>query len=117
MRNILIIILILNDINLIITTIALNEFKTALDGSGWKWGVYSSESQWSQIVGASDWELDSSVPVWYAHWNDAKSFDGFTPFGGWTTPTVKVYYYYYYYYYFIYDTIIIQSSMFGYQRY
>ncbi|KAI7855852.1 glycoside hydrolase family 25 protein [Circinella umbellata] len=69
----------------------LQGFKAALDGSGWKWGVYSSASQWSQIVGSNDWELDSSVPVWYAHWDDNKSFDNFAAFGGWTTPTVKQY--------------------------
>ncbi|KAI8139838.1 glycoside hydrolase superfamily [Fennellomyces sp. T-0311] len=69
----------------------LKEFKTALDDSGWKWGVYSSNSQWSQIVGSADWELDSSVPLWYAHWNDALSFDNFAQFGGWSTPTIKQY--------------------------
>ncbi|KAI9265246.1 glycoside hydrolase superfamily [Phascolomyces articulosus] len=69
----------------------LQEYKSVLNASGWKWGVYSSQSQWSQIVGSADWELDSSVPVWYAHWDEALSFDNFATFGGWSKPTIKQY--------------------------
>lgn len=45
---------------------ALQSFKSALDASGWKWGIYSSRSQWTQITGSASWVLDSSVPLWYA---------------------------------------------------
>ncbi|KAG2222908.1 hypothetical protein INT45_013539 [Circinella minor] len=72
---------------------ALQEFKKALDNSGEKWGVYASKVQWTSITGSVDWELDSSVPLWYPHYDDVMSFDDFESFGGWTTPTIKVKYY------------------------
>ncbi|KAI8143633.1 glycoside hydrolase superfamily [Fennellomyces sp. T-0311] len=69
----------------------LKQFKTALDNSGWKWGVYSSKSQWTSITGSASWVLDSSVPLWYAHWDEALNFADFSAFGGWTKPTIKQY--------------------------
>ncbi|KAI9265239.1 glycoside hydrolase superfamily [Phascolomyces articulosus] len=69
----------------------LQQFKTALDNSGWKWGVYSSKYQWETITGSTTWVLDSSVPLWYAGWDFALNFNNFSPFGGWSKPTVKQY--------------------------
>ncbi|KAI8074562.1 glycoside hydrolase superfamily, partial [Gongronella butleri] len=69
----------------------LGEFKAALDDSGLKWGIYSSASQWEAITGSTSWELDSSKPLWYAHYDDSQSFSDFSPFGGWTSPSVKQY--------------------------
>ncbi|KAL1929693.1 hypothetical protein VTP01DRAFT_1831 [Rhizomucor pusillus] len=69
----------------------LKSFKSALDSTGWKYGIYSSASQWSQITGSSSWELDSSLPLWYAHYDASLSFSDFSPFGGWTKPTIKQY--------------------------
>ncbi|KAI7874951.1 glycoside hydrolase [Lichtheimia hyalospora FSU 10163] len=69
----------------------LKEFKSAFDATGLKWGVYASQSQWTTITGSKDWVLDSSVPLWYAHYDEALNFNDFSPFGGWSKPTIKQY--------------------------
>nr|QNJ46226.1 GH25 muramidase [Thermomucor indicae-seudaticae] len=71
----------------------LRAFKTALDKSGWKWGVYSSKSQWTRITGSASWVLDPSVPLWYSHYDDTLSFSDYPShaFGGWSKPTIKQY--------------------------
>ncbi|KAI8081285.1 glycoside hydrolase family 25 protein [Halteromyces radiatus] len=69
----------------------LTAFKTALDDSKLNWGVYSSQSQWETVTGSTNWELDSSKPLWYAHYDNNPSFSDFTAFGGWTAPTAKQY--------------------------
>ncbi|ORZ03792.1 glycoside hydrolase superfamily [Syncephalastrum racemosum] len=69
----------------------LKSFKSALDASGWKWGVYSSTYQWTTITGSASWVLDSSVPLWYSHYDKSLSFSDFTSFGGWKSPTIKQY--------------------------
>ena len=49
--------------------IALNDFKEALDAASsttlWEWGVATSASDWEEITGSLDWELDGTVPLWY----------------------------------------------------
>jgi len=52
-------------------------------------GVYTSASQWQPIMGSST--VGSSQPLWYAHYDGKPSFSDFTPFNGWTTPTMKQY--------------------------
>ncbi|EDQ85402.1 uncharacterized protein MONBRDRAFT_21722 [Monosiga brevicollis MX1] len=52
-------------------------------------GVYTSESQWSPIMG--DWSGGASFPLWYAHYDGNPSFSDFAPFGGWTRPAIKQY--------------------------
>jgi hypothetical protein len=55
-------------------------------------GVYSSQYWWNSIVGASCTAgSDAATDLWYADWNGAKNFTDFTPFGGWTFPTMKQY--------------------------
>jgi len=50
-------------------------------------GIYSSASQWSQVMGnISDM---SSFRLWYAHHDSNPSFDDFSSFGGWTSPYTK----------------------------
>eukprot|EP01113_Clastostelium_recurvatum_P003697 TRINITY_DN11615_c0_g1_i1.p1 TRINITY_DN11615_c0_g1~~TRINITY_DN11615_c0_g1_i1.p1 ORF type:complete len:229 (+),score=34.92 TRINITY_DN11615_c0_g1_i1:121-807(+) len=56
---------------------------------GYKLGVYTSASQWIPIVGK--WTGLSNLPLWYAHYNNQQNFDDFTPFGGWTKPSIKQY--------------------------
>jgi len=53
-------------------------------------GIYTSLNNWSQIVGA-DWSGASSLPLWYAHYDNNPSFGDFSPFGGWNTPAIKQY--------------------------
>ncbi len=57
-------------------------------------GIYASESQWKPIMCGD--EGFSSVPLWYAHWDNRPNFDdfhdvGIGPFGGWVKPEMKQY--------------------------
>lgn len=33
----------------------------------------------------------SSVPLWYAHYDNQETFSDFSPFGGWSRPNIKQY--------------------------
>merc|ERR1712054_330924 len=52
-------------------------------------GIFSSASIWNSVTGNST--ALSSLPLWYAVLDNNPSFDNFSPFGGWTTPTRKKY--------------------------
>jgi hypothetical protein len=52
-------------------------------------GVYTSESQWSPIMG--DYTGGSEFPLWYAHYDGDASFSDFRAFGGWSKPAIKQY--------------------------
>jgi len=52
-------------------------------------GIYTSASQWLPIMGS--YRGGASHPLWYAHYDDKPSFGDFSPFGGWTKPSVKQY--------------------------
>jgi len=52
-------------------------------------GVYTSASQWNPIMGS--YTGGSSIPLWYAHYDNNPSFSDFTAFGGWTRPNIKQY--------------------------
>ncbi|RYG64455.1 hypothetical protein EON64_13955 [archaeon] len=52
-------------------------------------GIYTSNSQWSPIMGGST--KFSSYPLWYAHYDNVENFSDFKPFGGWSKPNVKQY--------------------------
>jgi hypothetical protein len=53
-------------------------------------GIYSSSSQWTPIMGSSCTKF-SSLPLWYAHYDNNPSFSDFKSFGGWTKPAIKQY--------------------------
>lgn len=53
-------------------------------------GIYTSYYNWQSIVGLS-WTGCSSLPLWYAHYDNNPSFSDFTAFGGWSTPSIKQY--------------------------
>ncbi|KAG0195589.1 hypothetical protein BGX28_001034, partial [Mortierella sp. GBA30] len=55
-------------------------FRDAFKSVGFNFGIYSSLSQWEQIFGNKTWNLDSSAPLWYAHYDDSPSFSDFSPF-------------------------------------
>lgn len=57
---------------------------------GLNMGVYTSASQWDPIMG-SGYTGGSSLPLWYAHYDNNPSFSDFSPFGGWTKPNMKQY--------------------------
>lgn len=54
-------------------------------------GVYSSSSQWSAIFGSTSYSPASSLPLWYAHYDNSATFSDFSAFGGWKTPHAKQY--------------------------
>jgi len=53
-------------------------------------GVYTSESQWSPIMG-DGFTAGSAFPIWYAHYDNDPSFDDWSPFAGWSSPAIKQY--------------------------
>lgn len=53
-------------------------------------GVYTSKSQWCQIMGC-DFTAGSAYPLWYPHYDGRPSFSDFAPFGGWSSPYAKQY--------------------------
>jgi len=53
-------------------------------------GVYTNYNNWQSIVGL-DWTGASSLPLWYAHYDNSPNFGDFVPFGGWTKPAIKQY--------------------------
>ena len=63
---------------------------SAASSAGLSLGVYTSASQWNPIMG-SGYTGGSSYPLWYAHYDGAKDFSDFQPFGGWSSPTMKQY--------------------------
>lgn len=52
-------------------------------------GIYSSASQWNPIMGGNT-EF-GSYPLWYPHYDYSPSFSDFSPFGGWSSPSIKQY--------------------------
>ena len=52
-------------------------------------GIYSSKSQWNPIMGGTS--KFSSLPLWYAHYDNNPSYSDFTAFGGWSKPSIKQY--------------------------
>jgi len=55
-----------------------------------KMGIYTNLNNWASIVGAS-WNGASSLPLWYAHYDNSPNFGDFRAFGGWTKPAIKQY--------------------------
>ena len=60
--------------------------------SGTKLGVYTNYYNWQDIVGL-DWDYASSagLNLWYAHYDNSRSFSDFKTYGGWTKPVMKQY--------------------------
>jgi len=67
-----------------------NGLKSGCTSANVKCGVYTSASQWNPIMGSS-FTGGSSLPLWYAHYDNNPSFSDFSPFGGWTKPSMKQY--------------------------
>jgi GH25 family lysozyme M1 (1,4-beta-N-acetylmuramidase) len=55
-------------------------------------GIYSSDYEWGATVGT--FAGFSSLPLWYAHYDDQPNFDDTWAFsfGGWTQPSIKQYF-------------------------
>ena len=57
-------------------------------------GIYSSDEEWANVMGSSKSCTNyTNYPLWYAHYDNKKSFSDFqsVSFGGWTNPNVKQY--------------------------
>ena len=61
------------------------------DALGVTAGIYSGERSWSAIVGNWTYASDRGMPLWYAHYDGVAAFSDFTPFAGWTAPSIKQY--------------------------
>lgn len=65
---------------------------SAGQGLGITMGVYASSYMWSSIMGdGCSVGADNGLALWYAHYDGSRSFSDFSPFGGWSTPTMKQY--------------------------
>lgn len=53
-------------------------------------GVYISTYMHESILGDSC-TAGHNLKLWYAHYDNSKSFSDFSPFGGWTSPHMKQY--------------------------
>jgi len=54
----------------------------AAKASGYKFGIYSSPGEWSTIFGSYSAVVDSSLPLWFATYDNVQSLTLRTPFGG-----------------------------------
>jgi len=55
-------------------------------------GVYTSEGEWESVMGslsACANVASSSVPLWYAHYDNSASFSDYVKIGGWSSPAMK----------------------------
>ncbi|CAF2849884.1 unnamed protein product [Rotaria sp. Silwood2] len=53
-----------------------------------KFGIYTSRYQWISIMNdTTKFSLDS--PLWYAYYDDDRSFRDYRAFGGWRQPSIK----------------------------
>ena len=44
----------------------------AMKASGYKFGIYTSSGEWSNIFGSDGVVLDNSLPLWLADWNNGE---------------------------------------------
>jgi len=58
---------------------------SAGQGAGASMGVYSSASQWSDLMGGDSCTVGSALPLWYARYSGATDCSDFSSFGGWTS--------------------------------
>jgi len=70
-----------------------NDVVNTLQGFGATVGIYTSKSQWTEIMGSS-FQGGANLPLWYSHYDNVQSFSDFSksaigPYGGWDTPTMK----------------------------
>ena len=70
----------------------LSELVDKLQAKGLPVGIYLSSYMWNEIMGsqfACPHIAKKVELIWYARYDNVKSFDGFKPMGGWTKPYAK----------------------------
>lgn len=68
----------------------LNSLISAIKAKGKVPGVYTSTYMWGNIMGSSSaCTSASSVPLWYAHYDNSASFGDYKKIGGWSKPAMK----------------------------
>jgi len=72
-----------------------NDVVSTLQSSGASVGIYTSKSQWTEVMG-SNFQGGANLPLWYSHYDNNPSFADFGRstignYGGWGTPTMKQY--------------------------
>jgi len=68
----------------------ISALANGLKAEGARVGIYTSENNWSQIVG-TEWDGVAEHDLWYAHYDGEANFGDFRPFGGWKKPSIKQY--------------------------
>lgn len=59
---------------------------------GVRMGIYASKYMWDSIMGSGcNVGAAHGLPLWYADYDYKPNFDGFTAFGGWSSPAMKQY--------------------------
>lgn len=72
----------------------MSRLATAANSTGMPWGTYTSQYEWSTLMGLDCVvPLASAHPLWYPHYESPPnpSFSDFKPFGGWRGPYTKQY--------------------------
>ncbi|WP_035791354.1 GH25 family lysozyme [Kitasatospora mediocidica] len=68
----------------------LTNLVAACKAAGLSVGIYASADRWERNFGA-DFADHSALPLLYAPFDGQRDFNGFTAFGGWTSPARKAY--------------------------
>ena len=58
------------------------EIVAAARASGYKFGIYSTPGEWSNMFGSYDVVLDNTLPLWFATFDGIDSLTMTQPFGG-----------------------------------
>ena len=74
----------------------LRSLINAIQARGVKVGIFSTPTYWRDAFQNQAYCPEvANVPLWYGANDRSASFSGFSAFGGWSTPTVKMFYYNY----------------------
>lgn len=70
----------------------VQETINAIKAKGKNPGIYASVYMWESIMGSRNaCPGVASQQLWYAHYDNSPSFGDYTPFGGWSKPSIKQY--------------------------